>query len=187
MRYDRTIIGYHGCEAGVARRLLAGGRFRASTNDFDWLGTGFYFWEYGAERALAFAAEQIRRRRRRARPAVVGAIVQLGNCFDLLDVRATDKLARAYSAWRVVTASCDGALPANAGGPPWFPLRKLDRAVLNWFLDRSEARRGRYDTVRAAFLEGTPVFDGSAILRETHIQIAVRNPGCILGVFRPTL
>jgi hypothetical protein len=39
--------------------------------------------------------------------------------------------------------------------------------------------------VRGGFLEGEPVFPGSGILRESHIQISVRNPTCVLGVFRP--
>jgi hypothetical protein len=41
--------------------------------------------------------------------------------------------------------------------------------------------------VRCGFSEGDPVYAGSGIFRETHIQIAVRSPACILGVFRPML
>ena len=58
MRYDRTVIGYHGCDVTVAGRLLDGDTFTPSENDFDWLGSGIYFWEYGADRALRFAEEQ---------------------------------------------------------------------------------------------------------------------------------
>ena len=32
------------------------------------------------------------------------------------------------------------------------------------------------ETVRAPFLEGIPIFDGSAFLTASHIQIAVRKP-----------
>ena len=42
-----------------------------------------------------------------------------------------------------------------------------------------------YDTVRGAFLEGKPAYPGAGFSREGHIQIAVRNSACILGVFRP--
>ena len=65
-------------------------------------------------------------------------------------------------------------------------MRKRDCAVLNWYLEALENSGGpRYDTVRGCFLEGGPAFSGSKISKEAHIQIAVRNPDCILGVFRP--
>jgi hypothetical protein len=41
-------------------------------------------------------------------------------------------------------------------------------------------------TVRGAFEEGDEAFPGAASKMETHIQIAVRNRQCILGIFRPT-
>jgi hypothetical protein len=43
-----------------------------------------------------------------------------------------------------------------------------------------------FDTVRCAFSEGAPIFDGSRIHQQSHIQLAVRNTACIVGVFRPT-
>jgi hypothetical protein len=45
------------------------------------LGSGIYFWEYGYDRAMQFALEQ-QARGKIATPAVVGAIIQLGRCFD---------------------------------------------------------------------------------------------------------
>ena len=44
---------------------------------------------------------------------------------------------------------------------------------------------GPYQTVRSAFEEGEPAFPGSLIRTQTHIQIAVRDHWCIIGVFRP--
>jgi hypothetical protein len=69
MRYDRTVIAYHGCDASVAKQLLAGDPFKKSQNDYDWLGEGIYFWEYGADRALKFAREQKRRGKVKAPPS----------------------------------------------------------------------------------------------------------------------
>lgn len=43
----------------------------------------------------------------------------------------------------------------------------------------------RFRTVRCPFLEGESAFPGSRILKESHVQIAVRDTACILGVFRP--
>ena len=76
MKYDRTVIAYHGCDADIADRLIAGEPFRRSRNDYDWLGEGIYFWEFGQHRALQFALEQkgaqqaaAARRRRSVDPA----------------------------------------------------------------------------------------------------------------------
>ena len=36
------------------------------------------------------------------------------------------------------------------------------------------------------FHEGVPAFQGSGIHTKSHIQVAVRDPACILGYFKPT-
>jgi hypothetical protein len=61
MKYDRTVIAYHGCDALTAESLLGGASFKKSQNDYDWLGEGIYLWEFGADRALKFAQDQQRR------------------------------------------------------------------------------------------------------------------------------
>ena len=118
--------------------------------------------------------------------AVVGAVIQLGNCFDLLDTRFTKDLTESIGSFRSFLKAAGAPMPTNKGPTPDRKLRRLDCAVLNWYLDAVETRLGvRYDTVRGCFREGGPVFRGSGIFRESHIQIAVRNPASILGVFRP--
>jgi hypothetical protein len=185
MRYDRTIIGYHGCDIATAELLLKGEPFRPSVNDYDWLGEGIYFWEYGPDRALRFAREQQQRGKVQT-PAVVGALIQLGRCFDLMDTRFTHDLEQAYQRWEVLTRAHGMRLPENTGGPPDHKLRRRDCAVLNWYFNTVEDRQGvSYDTVRCGFTEGSPVYQGSGIYRESHVQLAVRNPAAILGVFRP--
>ena len=42
-----------------------------------------------------------------------------------------------------------------------------------------------FDSVRAAFLEGEPLYPGSMFRKQNHIQIAVINPNCIKGIFLP--
>ena len=60
--------------------------------------------------------------------------------------------------------------------------------MLNLYLDWLERkRRSIYDTVRCGFVEGGPAFEGSGIHYRSHVQIAVRNPACVVGVFRPTM
>src|SRR5439155_3668249 len=184
MQYARMVVGYHGCDAAVAARVLAGEPFQESANGYDWLGRGVYVWEYGPDRALRFAREQQQRGKLQT-PALVGALVQLGTCFDLMDTHFMSDLADGYRVWAEIHRARGNPLPKNTGRPPGYKLRRLDCAVLNWYLDRAAEDGKAYDTVRCGFLEGEPVYPGSGILRETHVQIAVRNPDCILGVFRP--
>jgi hypothetical protein len=186
MRYDRTVLAYHGCDAQVADQLLLGKMsFIPSENPFDWLGKGVYFWEHGLDRALRFARFQ-QERGKVKEPAVVGAILQLGRCFDLMDTRFTADLASAFSLCEGHYQRMGKALPRNDGKTPDQKLRRLDCEVINLYLqDLDDHASQRFQTVRAAFEEGEPAFPGSMIRQETHIQIAVRDQDCILGIFRP--
>jgi hypothetical protein len=188
VKYDRTVIAYHGCDVEVAERILSGEPLRKSRNDYDWLGEGIYFWEYAADRALRFAEDQQRRGKVRT-PAIVGALIQLANCFDLMDTKFTEELGVAFETLQKLHQVTDRPLPANRGSTPDKKLRRLDCAVLNFYLAWLESRdqRSRYDTVRCGFVEGEPAFPGSGIRRQSHVQLAVRTPACILGVFRPML
>jgi len=49
------ILAYHGCDRSVAERLLNNRPFRISENEYDWLGSGVYFWESNPARALHWA------------------------------------------------------------------------------------------------------------------------------------
>lgn len=186
MNYDRLVVGYHGCDDETAERLLGGGEFKPSQNDFDWLGRGVYFWEYGLDRALQFAHDQKRRGTVKT-PAVVGALLQLGTCFDLMDTRFTGRLLAAHDAWSASVARLGAAIPKNAGPTDDLLLRRLDCAVLNFYLDAVAAEGERFDSVRCGFVEGGAAFPGSKIMTRSHVQIAVRSPGCVVGVFRPRM
>ena len=113
LSYQRTIFGFHGCDRRVADSVLAGkAKLTASSNAYDWLGTGIYFWEHGPARALEWADTQARRKRGGIkRPAVLGAVIQLGNCFDLLDIRFTTELATAASVLAQELAAQGKSLP----------------------------------------------------------------------------
>ncbi len=122
-------------------------------------------------------------RKRRDKPAVLGAVIQLGRCFDLLNETLTGMLAESYQVLAQYFARNEQPLPKNRG--VGLKQRELDRLVINTCLDDLKVRGVEYDTVRGAFLEGDPVYPGAGFSRESHIQIAVRKPACILGVFRP--
>jgi hypothetical protein len=165
LRYARTIIGYHGCDESTQERLLRGEPFKPSTNAYDWLGSGIYFWEYGPARALQFAEDQ-RRRGKVKHPAVVGAVLQLGRCFDLLDTQATETLARAYRTFAESSWARSVDLPENRGRTPDRELRYLDCMVLNAYLRWMSRQGAPYDSVRCAFVEGRPVYKGSGIFEK---------------------
>jgi hypothetical protein len=89
--YDRTVVAFHGTRRTTAERLVAGVPFGPSTNDDDWLGHGIYFWEYAPQQAWWWA-----RRRYGDEAAVVGALVRLGWCLDLLDPSNAELLKQAH-------------------------------------------------------------------------------------------
>lgn len=175
MHYDRRIIGYHGTSKTIAAGLLRGARFRQSNNDHDWLGSGIYVWEDGPDRALRWARKQHGRS-----AATVGVIVQLGNCFDLMDTRYTNDLQEGARMFHEHLAEIGAKPPENRGG-----ARRLDCAVVNWWLTRLAVDGDEFQTVRRGFDEGPPIHPGMAITLESHVQIAVRDDACILGVFAP--
>jgi len=82
-RLPSFILGFHGCDRSLARAVIDGKRsLRLSTNRYDWLGEGVYFWENTPQRALEFAAEFAGRKRQGKsairEPAVIGAVVDWG-------------------------------------------------------------------------------------------------------------
>ena len=171
-RFSRIVLGYHGCASEFADAILRGelsiSQWQSSANPYDWLGQGIYFWEYAPERARAWGAG-----------GVIGAVVQLGRCLDLTDIRYTDLLSPAYQAAKKAFRQHTRKLPKNRE-----KRRELDCLVINSLI-LGQPEGEQFQTVRGPFLEGRPAFPGSQILRESHVQIAVRDRACILGVFRP--
>lgn len=189
LRFPRVVLGYHGCIEPVATELLSGAReiadWRPSENPWDWLGRGIYFWEHAPERAKRWADAKAARAGGRA--AVVGAVIQLGQCFDLTDVNITGTLAEVHREIAEEYRALGRTLPENRGRDEDLRMRELDCLVINSLLVKMPRRGVTIDTVRGAFEEGPPAFPGAKIRAASHIQIAVRNPANILGVFRPQI
>lgn len=189
--YQRTVVGYHGCDTAVTEAVLLGQRkLQTSHNSYDWLGSGIYFWEYGPNRAMQWAVEISKRRPDKIKsPAVLGGLIHLGFCFDLLDVRFTDYLRDLFPIFKKTMEDQGTPMPKNEGlpgHPKELVLRKLDCALLNWAIPVLEAQTGQtFHTVRGVFQEGEPAYEGSAIKRKSHIQIVVRDTNAILGYFKP--
>jgi hypothetical protein len=171
IRAPRFVTGYHGCAADTAELLLRGEPWLPSENQYDWLGSGVYFWEYGPFRAREWAEQRF------GRDAVVlEARIRLGRCLNLLDTEHFAKLRSALNAL-MVSAEQDGVpLPGNRPGGS----HRLDRLLIETYVQALQAEgEATVQTVRGCFPEGAPVYPGSQILARTHVQIAVRDPACI--------
>lgn len=181
-------LGFHGCDQSVADTVLAGkAHLKRSRNSYDWLGEGIYFWENSPARALEYATELQRRPRnvgpRIKKPAVVGAIIELGYCLNLLDAEFLALVREAYADLKQSLDAAGVKLPANSVDRL---RRPLDCAVIN-AMHQTRVDKGLrpFDSVRVAFAEGGDLFPGSGNTARHHIQIAVRTRSSIKGYFRP--
>jgi hypothetical protein len=114
------------------------------------------------------------------KPFVLGAVIKLGICLDMRDSAAQFEVKNAYEALK-----SSGELPTNGAT---LKLRRLDCAVFNLLHDiREWVSNEPYDTVRATYREGNPLYPGTDLNDQDHTQICVRNPNSILGYFRPVL
>jgi hypothetical protein len=182
------VLGYHGCDRSIAEDLLLNKPFEPSENDYDWLGSGIYFWEANPSRGLAWAKELQQHEKGKSNqikePCVIGAVIELGYCLDLISSTGLEFVKAGYRDFAEVIKATGIKMPRNEGGNDLF-LRHLDCAVINHIHDvNKSANRLQFDTVRCVFLEGQPIYETSGFHEKTHIQICVRNPKNIKGVFR---
>ena len=174
--YHRTVIGYHGTTTEAAGRLVDGDDFAPSDQDDEWFGRGVYFWEHAYQQAWWWA-----KRKGAESPAVVGAVIRLGNCFDLLDTGNIANLRSVYRAMVVDMQATGVAVPSNVRSH-----RSLDCAVFNYLYANYDAMGVQLDTARAVYVptsNAKRIYPGSWISEETHIQICVRNPKSVLAVW----
>jgi hypothetical protein len=193
-RLPAFILGFDGCDAQVAQAVLAGeSQLKPSKNTYDWLGEGVYFWEQNPLRALEFAREMMSvntpsGQPRIKKPAVIGAVIDLGICLNLLDSKFLKTVSQAH-------ASLLKLYEANGKNPPVnkqlrnstdLIFRYLDCDVIEMIHEnrRSTPTLPAFDTVRAVFVEGKPLYENAGFHEKNHIQICVRNPTSIQGVFR---
>jgi hypothetical protein len=195
MRHAAWVLAFHGCDRKIGERILAGKEeILPSTNPYDWLGGGAYFWENSQARAFSWATflkdhpgvanAEVKE------PFVLGAIIDSGYCLDLTAHESLATLKVAYTNFEETLRSLDIPLPRNESSHASdmdLVKRKLDCAVINHLHDIREARSETpFDTVRCPFTEGRSLFPGSKIPDKNHIQWCVRDPAkSVLGYFRP--
>jgi hypothetical protein len=171
------VLGYHGCQRDFAEGVRAGritlAQWQPSQNRYDWLGEGIYFWEGSRTRAEQWAVEQWGEQ-----ADVLEVVIDLAQCLDLLDSTYHDAIRATYRNLRTVYKCQGWTLPANRRKRHDLDCLVINKFVL--FMERFEGQQGiRFQTVRGVFEEGRPLFPGSAIRAQSHIQIAVRDVQCL--------
>lgn len=186
----RFVFGFHGCERIVRDQVLnsSSEHLKAKNNSYDWLGYGVYFWLNDPIRALEWAKHQNKKE-----PAVIGAIIDLGDCLNLCERSAIRQLQMSYQLLSSELESQGLELKQNTapdeGG--FKLLRYRDCAVIerlhSLLKEESEKTKNnmQYDTVYGYFQEGADAYPGAGMKEKTHIQICVRNTNCIKGYFLP--
>ena len=175
------ILGFHGCSKDTYHKVLNEKKnLEISKNIYDWLGHGIYFWEHDYNRALEWAKEK-----HEDNCGVIGAIIDLGYCLNLSDIRYAEFLKIGYETLESRLGQRN--IPKNRGkkGNDVL-LRDLDCAVIQQIHKLTEDSKFKpFDSVRGLFIEGEQIYPGSEFYDKTHIQICVVNPNCIKGYFSP--
>ncbi len=163
-----NVTWYHGTSKWVVAHILQQGAhsFLPSTNSYDWLGTGIYFWEAGPERAKMWAQAH-----HGSQAAVLAAEIQLDDCLDLYDLPGKQKLIDSYTVMSQMLQAQNQPLPSQT------PTQHgLDNAVIEYHVQIMSQQGDRVRCVRSPFDEGLPIYPDSAFTTLSHVQIAVRDP-----------
>ncbi len=191
------VLGFHGCDEEIYQRVLYNHEsLLPSSNTYDWLGNGIYFWEDSLARAQQWAVSSCDRYNKKhpnevgKKPAVIGAVISLGNCLNLADYKSCDILKMGYEILKYELEINGKVLPVNKDikGNTDLLYRDLDCAVIQRIhqYNKEQGKRS-FDSVRGIFLEGNPVYEHSGIMEKTHVQICIINPNCIKGYFKPLI
>jgi hypothetical protein len=204
----RIVLAYHGCDVTTRDGLVRGNiTARISTNTYDWLGDGMYFFESDPERALKLAEtsqknpEKLLTKNPIATAAVVGAVIDADRWFDLTTQVGITNFTTAAN--NVVAAFKSGSaqMPVNHAafdGDEELLHRGFDRAACQMVhaglaIAHKEAliagktddivATAPYQASRGAFEQGKQITLASSICTDSHIQIAVHVLSCIRGWF----
>jgi hypothetical protein len=189
------VLAFHGCDESIVNDIITGrSTLTQSINKYDWLGHGIYFWDNSPARALEYATflKQNPGRAKKAikKPAVIGAVINLGLCLDLLDFENLELLKLGYQILETSHKTSGFKMPDNktAGNTNDLLLRELDCAVIEMLHQvRKNEDLPMFDSVRGVFWEGNPLYPNAGFREKDHIQICIKNPNCIKGYFLPRL
>ena len=186
---NNLIFGFHGCDRSLCDSLVNNKRKKLdySENNYDWLGKGMYFWENDPKRAFDWAI-MLQKRVQNAKqkiknPAVLGAVICLGNCLDFTEQENLLKIKKHYEELKKEAEEKGIELPKNSGGKDLYK-RELDCLVINSYIKIQKDSGNEYDSVRGVFFEGNELYPSAGFREKDHIQIAIINPNCIKAFFK---
>ena len=115
------------------------------------------------------------------KPAVLGAVICLGNCLDFTEQENLQKLKEHYE----MLKNSGLELPENKFGKDRVK-RELDCFLINSLVakQKEEDPENAYDSVRGVFFEGNDLYPTAGFREKDHIQIAILNPNCIKAFFK---
>lgn len=173
------VIGFHGTDERTAKAIVERGEsFRPSVGAAEWLGKGVYFWQNDPVRAEEWA-----RKMSKGKPAVVGAVIDLGFCLHLMERRWMTFVKEAHDSYLKMMDATGGKPERNEDNS-----RRLDCAVIQVAHQRAKERYGRlFDSVIGPFSQGGTLYETSMLCTLDHMQICVVNQNCIKGCFYPRM
>lgn len=186
---NNLIFGFHGCDRSLCDSLVNNKRktLNYSENKYDWLGKGMYFWENDPKRALDWAKMLQKQAQNSSQkivtPAVLGAVICLGNCLDFTEQENLQKIKEHYYNLKNEAEEKGIELPTNSGGKDKYK-RTLDCLVINSFISIQKQKGIEYDSVRGVFFEGDELYPSAGFREKDHIQISIINPNCIKAFFK---
>lgn len=184
-KLPNLVLGFHGYNHSTFDSVIMNGQqLKQSSNSYDWLGNGIYFWEQNYQRALEWAINRFGS----DDAAVIGAVIDLGYCLNLTDSASAEILQKGYEILKIRCETVGNELPQNRPSKKKkdILLRDLDCAVIQQIHDfNKQEEKVMFDSVRGVFIEGEPVYLGSEFRQKTHVQLCVCNPNCIKGYFAP--
>lgn len=182
------VLGFHGTDESIVQDVLQGNSdLKIKNNVYDWLGHGIYFWDNSPSRAYEWAVQLSKKKNSGIKkPAIIGAIIDLGYCLDLLDYKNLALVKLGYNILEQTLTTSKTKLPENKGDTNDLFLRELDcAAIQSLHKSLKENKEKEFDSVRGVFWEGKELYPKAGFREKDHIQVCVRNIDCIKGYFLP--
>lgn len=205
MSHTGFVVSYHGT-TNVRADEIERTEFRMSRRPGLWLGYGRYFFQDGPIHAIRWGQYMARKETGDVANAVVlSAEIDLQECIDLTDRRYWSAIR---SLWRnevkdsglsqlginvlLDRLSMTDGERAELSEEDKSALGRnyVDCEVMNSFIqrmkDKMRSRGFDYTTVRAAFIEGRPVYDDSWLWNRSSVVVSVLEPRAMGPIKRVT-
>lgn len=175
-------IGYHGTTSDRGESIQQDGLRPGRGRRPRWLGTGVYFFQDGLKHAENWA-RFLCTIRPNEKPIVISASIDLSNGLDLADASYWSQIRDLV---RIATPPDQKQIDVSGllsiPPPPNLGINHEDSYYMSLFAAKLQSEGHSVKTIRAAFIEGSPIFPSSWLFDQSHIQICVRDPSAISNI-----